>query len=349
MLKTLLSLPLWGRVIFGMGAAALISFCGIPFARRLAYKIGAMDVPEDDRRMHGQPIPRLGGVAIVFSFLTLTFLLVPMDSQMLRIVNGSVVILILGILDDIRRLKPLTKLLVQILAAIMAVSRENLINSLWLTPGVCLELGVLSWPVTVLWLVAVTNAVNFIDGLDGLAVGICSVSAGSMLAAALMLGQESHALVLAILLGACTGFLPWNFHPAKVFMGDTGATFLGFVLAGLSVKGLFQAETSAAVPVLILGIPVLDLCFAILRRACHGKNPMVADRGHIHHRLMDKGFSQRRSVLLLVVIQGTLGTAAVLLLRSSWAAALSTVLLAGSGLMPIFARNKTGTQGENVG
>ena len=168
---------------------------------------------------------------------------------------------------------------------------------------------------TVIWIVAITNAVNFIDGLDGLSVGVCGISCLSMAVIALSLGQSREALLLGALLGACAGFLPYNMNPAKIFMGDTGATFLGFVLACLSVSGLFKLYTvmSFAVPILVLGVPIFDISFAFVRRLWHHVSPMHADRSHIHHRLIDKGFNQRQSVAILYVVASLLGLCAVMI------------------------------------
>ena len=172
---------------------------------------------------------------------------------------------------------------------------------------------------TVFWIVLMTNAVNFIDGLDGLAVGVSGISTGTMLVIALLLGEESVAVILAALLGACIGFIPYNFNPAQIFMGDTGSTFLGFVLASISVQGLFKmyAVISFMVPFLILGVPFFDVSFAVIRRLAKGQNPMTADRGHIHHRLIDMGLSQKQSVAIVYMLTGVLGLAAVLLANNT--------------------------------
>ena len=180
------------------------------------------------------------------------------------------------------------------------------------------NLGWLSVPITIIWIVAITNAVNFIDGLDGLAVGVSAISTASLIVIALMVAEVNIAIILCALFGACLGFIPYNFNPAKIFMGDTGATFLGYILATLSVTGLFKmyAIISFAVPFLILGVPIFDICFAVLRRVAHGQSPMHADRGHIHHRLIDMGFSQKQSVAIAYMLTAILGLAAVLLTSS---------------------------------
>ena len=176
-------------------------------------------------------------------------------------------------------------------------------------------LGWLSVPVTVLWIVAITNSVNLIDGLDGLANGVSAISATTMLVIALVTAQNQVAIALAALVGACVGFMPYNMNPAKMFMGDTGATFLGYILATMSIQGLFKyyAVITFVVPFLILGLPIFDTTFAFIRRIAHGQSPMHADRGHIHHRLIDMGLNQKQAVATLYVISAILGLSAVVL------------------------------------
>ena len=165
------------------------------------------------------------------------------------------------------------------------------------------------------WIVGITNAVNLIDGLDGLACGVSTISSMTMLVIALTVAEPDVALLMAALAGGCIGFLPYNLNPAKIFMGDTGSTFLGFILATVSIEGLFKsyAIISFAVPFLMLGLPIFDTCFAILRRVSHGQSPMSPDRGHIHHRLIDMGFNQKQAVAVLYVISAILGLSAVVL------------------------------------
>ena len=191
-----------------------------------------------------------------------------------------------------------------------------------------LSLGIFAIPVTIIWIVALTNAVNFIDGLDGLSTGVCSISSLSMGIIALMLGQGSEAVVLGALLGACLGFLPYNFNPAKIFMGDTGATFLGFMLGCMAVTGLFKlyAVISFVVPILVLGVPLFDICFACIRRMWHHVSPMHSDRSHIHHRLIDSGFDQRQSVLILYIAASLMGILAVQVSTSGAGKALMVLI-----------------------
>ena len=205
-----------------------------------------------------------------------------------------------------------------------------------------LNLGWWSYPITIIWIVAITNAVNLIDGLDGLAVGVSAISTASITVIALMVAETNVAVVLAALFGACLGFIPYNMNPAKIFMGDTGATFLGYILATLSVTGLFKmyAIISFDEPFLILGVPIFDICFAFLRRIAKGQNPMKADRGHVHHRLIDMGFSQKQAVAISYMLAAILGLAAVLLTSSGELKALiliGTIFVVGAiGMRVIF-------------
>ncbi|MDD3164285.1 MAG: MraY family glycosyltransferase [Oscillospiraceae bacterium] len=310
------------RVFATILLAVVISFLATPIVKGLAYRVGAIDVPKDNRRMHKQPIPRMGGLAIFLAFLFSVLLFAEVDRQLKGILMGAVIIVVLGVLDDIMALPALPKFFVQIFAASIAVYHGCVIqfvsNFNIFSSSLYLNLGWLSIPVTVIWIVAITNAVNFIDGLDGLAVGVSAISSGTLLVIALMVSEGNVAIVIAALLGACIGFIPYNFNPAKIFMGDTGSTFLGYILATLSIQGLFKmyAIISFAVPFLILGVPIFDICFAFLRRIAKGQNPMIADRGHIHHRLIDMGFSQKQTVAIAYMMTAILGLAAVVLTTS---------------------------------
>lgn len=295
--------------------AAAISFCTTPLIKLLARKVGAMDVPKDERRMHHRPIPRMGGLAIFLGFIVSFLIFGEINREIQGILLGAVIIIILGVLDDILTLKALPKFLVQLVAAVIVVLHGCRIEHFL---GFSLPAW-LSYPISVIWIVAITNAVNFIDGLDGLAAGVSAISAGTMLVVALLLVPDGTAMISAILLagivGACIGFIPFNFNPASIFMGDTGSTFLGFMLASVSIFGLFKtyAVISFAVPFLVLGLPIFDICFAVIRRLAKGQSPMHADRGHVHHRLIDMGFSQKQAVAISYLLSAILGLSAVVL------------------------------------
>ena len=311
------------ELLLSVGGALLcafaVSFLMCPLVKSFAYKIGAIDVPKDNRRMHKKPVPRLGGLAIFLGFIVSMLLFVKVDHQLQGILLGASIIVVLGVVDDMSPLRAYFKFCVQIFAALVAVFHGVVIQTLS-NPNVFAEspywdLGWLSIPITVLWIVGITNAVNLIDGLDGLACGVSTISAISMLVIALLVSESDVALVMAALVGACLGFMPYNKNPAKMFMGDTGSTFLGYILATISIQGLFKyyAIVSFAVPFLILGLPMFDTLFAIIRRLAHGQNPMAPDRGHIHHRLIDMGLNQKQAVATLYVISAILGLSAVVL------------------------------------
>ncbi len=316
------SLPALGQMAAALVFAFLIAFLLTPIVKSLAFKVGAVDVPKDNRRMHKTPIPRMGGLAIFLGFLLSTLLFVELTQPVRGMLLGGIIIVILGIFDDIYALPALPKLFVQIAAALIAVFHGNVIQVLS-NPNVFSSepywvLGALSVPVTVIWIVAITNAVNLIDGLDGLAVGVATISSLTMLVIAMLVSDGLVAVIMAALAGACLGFMPYNANPAKIFMGDTGSTFLGFILATMSIQGLFKVYTiiSFAVPFLMLGLPIFDTCFAIFRRLSKGQNPMSPDRSHVHHRLIDMGCNQKQAVAVLYVISAILGLSAVVLTTS---------------------------------
>ena len=330
------------NVILRVGAALLVagvlSFLSTPLVKALAKKVGAMDVPKDSRRMHDHPIPRMGGLAIFIGFLLSALIFSPgIDRGLKSILLGAIVIVILGVFDDRNALGAKLKLVVQLIAAAIVVFYGDLridritnpfggsLYSYW-------DLGVFAYPITIIWIVAITNAVNFIDGLDGLACGVSCISSINLLVIALLVSDTRVAILMAALTGACLGFVPYNFNPAKIFMGDTGSTFLGFMLATVSITGLFKAYTaiSFVVPFLLLGLPIFDICFAVIRRVASGRSPMEADRGHFHHRLIDMGFSQKQSVAIAYVLTGILGLAAVLLTVSG---AMKTLIMLGAILV----------------
>ncbi|MDR0491262.1 MAG: undecaprenyl/decaprenyl-phosphate alpha-N-acetylglucosaminyl 1-phosphate transferase [Oscillospiraceae bacterium] len=307
------------RIGIAVASALAISFASTPAVKWLAHRVGAVDVPKDARRVHLRPMPRLGGLAIFIGFLISVVLFADITQQIRGILLGLVVIVIVGVIDDIMPLPALLKFAVQIVAALIAVF-HGVVIEVFSNPFVFssiefVELKFLSIPITVIWIVAITNSVNLIDGLDGLAVGVSTISSIVMLVISLMVSDLNVAVVLAALAGACLGFIPYNFNPAKIFMGDTGALLLGYTLSTISILGLFKlyAVVSFAVPFLVLAVPLFDISFAFLRRLLKGQNPMSADRGHVHHRLIDMGLSQKQSVVILYIISGLLGLAAVVI------------------------------------
>lgn len=305
-----------------IGTTAVVSLIMTPIVKFLAPKLGAMDIPKDERRVHDHPIPRLGGLAIFIAFLAGVLIYVDIDYQIQGILIGAVIIVILGVIDDIVALSAKVKLVGQIAAAVVVVLYGVKIE----TVGLVFEslgfwnLGFLSIPITIIWIVGVTNSVNLIDGLDGLACGVSTIASVTMLVVAMTVVEEDFTvpLILAALVGACLGFLPYNFNPAKIFMGDTGALFLGYILSTISVLGLFKFYTvvSVVVPFLALGLPIVDTASAIIRRVARGQSPMAPDRGHLHHKLLDSGLNQKQAVAVLYALSALLGVAAVMMSAS---------------------------------
>lgn len=310
--------------------AFAFSFAATPIVFRLAYKIGAIDVPKDGRRVHDKPIPRLGGLAIVFGFIVSICCFANFSKELIAMLAGSFLIVAMGVVDDCKDLAAKKKFLIQIIAALIVVIGGDIRITVFTNPNVFSSNPYLVLPwwlsitASVLWIVFITNAVNFIDGLDGLAAGVSAIMSVSLVFIALRVQEYSTAIIGLALMGACFGFLPFNFNPAKIFMGDTGSTFLGFVLATLSIQGVFKsyAIITFAVPLLILGLPLFDAVFAMVRRIYKGQSPMKADRGHLHHRLIDMGFSQKQTVFILYSISGVLGITAVVLAESGTLRAL---------------------------
>ncbi|MBQ9044758.1 MAG: undecaprenyl/decaprenyl-phosphate alpha-N-acetylglucosaminyl 1-phosphate transferase [Oscillospiraceae bacterium] len=311
----------WMKLVAVIIVAFLISFGTTPIVKAFATKVGAMDVPRDARRVHDHPIPRMGGLAIFLGFLLSVLLFVDITREVRGILLGLVLIVATGILDDIVSLNAWIKLGAQLLAAVIAVLHGVVIH-FFMHPNVFLEgnvlnIGWFAYPITVLWIVGITNSVNLIDGLDGLAVGVSTISCITILVAVLLTGgvDPSVPLLVAALAGSCIGFMPYNLNPAKIFMGDTGSLMLGYTLATVSVLGLFKFYTlvTFVVPVLALAVPLSDTVFAFCRRIIHGQSPFKADRGHFHHKLMDLGLNQKQAVAILYAISAILGLAAVTL------------------------------------
>ncbi len=350
--RILASQDIW-YVLLALLTAAIISCVFTPLVKVLSVKYGAVDVPKDGRRMHDHPIPRMGGLAIFFGFLAAVLVFVPLDTEKKGMLLGAVIIVVLGVLDDKYALPAKPKFLVQIVAALIAVMAGNRIevlsnpnifsaNEVW-------QLGWLSYPITVIWIVAITNAVNLIDGLDGLACGVSTISSATMLIIARQVSEQLDVeVMMAALVGACIGFLPYNFNPAKIFMGDTGSTFLGFIMATVSVNGMFKQYTiiSFVVPFLMLGLPIFDVCFAVVRRVSHGQSPMQPDRGHVHHRLIDMGFSQKQAVGVLYVISAILGLSAVVLTTGGAARAMLFLVAMGVAVAVAWRVFLVGPSGE---
>lgn len=326
-------------IIFAL--AFIVAFASTPIAKKLAFKAGAIDIPKDDRRMHRRPIARFGGLAIVSGFLisilfnVLGALLgvkgnyyMP-DKQFIGLIAGIIVIEISGVLDDIKPLRARTKLGFQVLAALIVVlsgTKIEILTNPFSTSHVATLNTWISYVITVIWIIGITNALNLIDGLDGLAAGVASISSLSLFFVAVIYNRWDMAILTAALAGGALGFLPYNFNPAKIFMGETGSAFLGFTLAVISVQGTLKAYAAIAIaaPIMVLALPLFDTVFAISRRVLKHKPVMQADRGHLHHRLIDRGLTQRQSVAIMYSISAVLGLCAVVLADKG---ALSAIIL----------------------
>lgn len=318
-------------IIAALVLAGLIAFTTTPAVSVLAYKIGAIDVPLDERRMHKKPTPRIGGLAIFAGFVVATLVFCDVTPELVAIYIGGLIIVAVGVIDDVFRINAWIKLAAQIGVALIAVSQGVVVEFINLF-GTYITFGAWSIPITVLWIVGLTNAINLIDGLDGLACGVSAICSTSLLLVMILKGEYFAAMLTAIVVGSCLGFLPFNSNPAKIFMGDTGAMFLGYTMAVISVSGVFKLHTviSFIVPLSIFGLPICDTAFAFIRRILHGKSPFSADRGHLHHRLIDMGFNQKQSVRILYAICAILGTSAIMFTEEHFTRA---IIIIAAGLV----------------
>ncbi len=319
-----------------------IAFAITPVVKRFAIRVGALTEP-NSRSVHTVPTPHLGGMAIFVAFAAATALFGRFPQRELYgILAGGAFSIVLGTIDDFRPLAPRTKLLGQVLIAAFAVLTGVRIDFLTNPLGGLLLLGKLSGIFTVIWIVSFMNVVNFIDGIDGLAAGVSSIAALTLLFVAFRQGQAFAVVLTAALAGSALGFLKYNFNPAKIFMGDAGANFLGFTLAAISIEGTFKSAATVAiiVPVLALGLPIFDTFFAIVRRLWNGKPVGVADRGHLHHRLLDMGLSQRQTCYVMYGISILLGLAAVSLTVVQVRDAVFILGFVGTGIL--VAARRTG-------
>lgn len=295
-----------------VGAASLLaSLLLTPIAARAAATMGWLDSP-GVRKIHSRPVAYLGGAAIFFSlfagFLVLLLLardpaasLSELDPRVLSLLAGAGLLFVVGLVDDVRTIRPRVKLVAQITAALVVCASGITIDRIHLTDGLALEFGHLAVPITILWIVGITNAVNLIDGMDGLASGLSAVACAAIGWIAYQSGLYTAAAMLAALLGALLGFLPYNLYPARIFLGDSGSMLLGFLLSSTAVLCAAKAATvvGIALPLVALGIPIFDTLFAMMRRILEGRSLFSADRNHIHHRLLALGFGQTRIVMLL--------------------------------------------------
>ncbi len=338
-------------IFFPFIISVMLSYVLTPFAKKVAYKIGAIDIPKDGRRVHDKPIPRLGGLAIYLAILVAFILFSKMPrAEMWGIVIASSVIFFTGVIDDVRPLSAKLKLLLQILAACVVMYFGIRIKG-FANPFNKMEyisLGYLAYPVTLFWIVGITNTLNLIDGLDGLAAGISAISASALAYVALLNGWNDTAITTVIVAGACIGFLPYNFNPATIFMGDGGSLLLGFILSTISVTGTLKSATALTivVPIIVLGVPIFDTSFAIFRRLITRKPIMEADKGHLHHRLLTIGYDQKGAVIRLYLISVLFGVGAAFIDIGSVKAAVISLLMGVALIGTPIA--KTGLHGEKI-
>ena len=339
---------MWGDIAIAFMLAFITTFVITPYTIKLAQKVGALDTPKDERRINKTTMPRLGGLAVIAGFIiSIVYLIIILsieksinlleDNMYIKLIGfliGGLIIGIICFIDDLRDLPPLVKLAAQITAAVIVVCFglriENVNIPFFSYVGLPNAFSII---LTIGWIVGVTNAINLIDGLDGLSSGIALISCTSMLIIFALNGSPLIAILLiTALAGALSGFLPFNFNPAKTFMGDAGSNFLGYSLSVISIFGVAKTYTLIVIvaPLIILGLPVLDTLVAIFRRIIKGKSLkaiMQADKGHLHHKLLKQGFTQREAVLIMYAITAALGLFAIILLDSGIWKALSFLIL----------------------
>lgn len=288
------------RIILMVFVTFLFATCITPFVKKIAFHIGAVDLP-NARKVHKKPMPRLGGLAIYFGFLLGYMLFGTHSETMNSILIGSFIIVLTGVIDDVKPLKASHKFIGQLVATCIVVFYGNILLKDISAFGLYFDFGNLSYPITIFFILGCINCMNLIDGLDGLASGISSIYFLTIGIIATMQGKNGLDFVLTfIMLGSTLGFLVHNFNPASIFMGDSGSMFLGFIIAVISLLGFKNVTmTSLIIPLLILAIPILDTIFAIIRRTLKGESISTPDRFHIHHQLLNHNFSQRATVLII--------------------------------------------------
>ena len=330
------------RIIEALVISIGVAFVTCPLSIRLAHKLGVIDKPKDARRVHKKPIPRFGGMAIFLGSMAAMLIPAGMNDKIKVAMIGGLLMYLLGITDDILDIKPVVKFLGQLIIAsgVYALGvRITFISNYFGAAvtdshaNVILSTGV-AYIITVLWIVGITNAVNLMDGLDGLAAGSVAIMSLCLAYIAYIhgarLGSMPVCIALVAVAGGCIGFLPYNFSPAKTFMGDGGALYLGYMIAVLSVISPLKRATvvGALIPMLTLAVPIFDTLFAMLRRALKHESIMHADKGHLHHHLMAAGFGQRRSVLIMYGIVGIMGEVAILISRELYKDAIPLFMIA---------------------
>jgi UDP-GlcNAc:undecaprenyl-phosphate GlcNAc-1-phosphate transferase len=344
-----------GTLLFILAAlvvAAVLSFALTPLAGRLARRVRAMDHPDAERRVHVSPVPRAGGLAIALAFVLVAAAAIAISSatgavpqgrsvqpiQLGVLFTGVLFAAVTGFLDDRYQVRARWQLVVQVLLAVLAVLGGVTINFVNdpLGDGVIRFDPLFASLVTVVWIIGMINSINFIDGLDGLSSGVGVIAALTLGVISLTgnINQPLVALLCAVLIGSLAGFLPWNFHPARIFVGTSGVYVIGFALAVLSILG----TAKVAVALLVLGVPIIDTFWIIVRRLAARRSPFTPDRGHLHHRLLDLGLSHRNAVLLIYGICGALAVLSLVLSGAGQLYAFLGILLGGGVVLAFLTR-----------
>lgn len=339
---------MWGDIAITFLLAFITAYVCTPYTVRLARKVKALDIPKDRRKVHKKVMPRLGGIAIVLGFLvSAIYLIIVMiiekkldifeDNYYIELIGFFVGVIILEIFcyfDDTKGIRPIVKLIGQLLAALIVVFSGTVIDKIVIPSSNTIILNEVFLKIfTVVWIIGITNAINLIDGLDGLSTGISLISSICLMIIFIINNSPMLSIILATALaGSLLGFLPFNFNPARTFMGDTGSNFIGFTLSVISIMGVAKTYTAIIIvaPLLVLALPIFDTSFAIIRRIVREKSIKAvfkADRGHLHHKLIDRGYTQKQAVFILYGISATFGLFAIILLESGLWKAMSFALL----------------------
>lgn len=337
---------MWGDIAIAFLIAFITSYVFTPFSVRLAKKVKAVDIPKDKRKIHKKLMPRLGGIAIIIGFSVSTIYLIAemtlegklniiSDESYKKILGFFIAMFILEIfcyLDDTKGIKPIVKLVGQVCAAVIVIKSGIVIDKIAIGEENFITNELFLNIFTIIWIVGITNAINLMDGLDGLSTGLSLIASICLMIIFIIKDSPIISVIFATALaGALSGFLPFNFNPARTFMGDTGSNFIGFTLGIISIMGVAKTYTAIiiAAPILILALPIFDMFFAIIRRIVKNKSikaVFIADREHLHHKLIDKGYTQRQAVAILYGISAILGLFAIILIESGIWKAMSFLL-----------------------
>lgn len=311
-------------IIFSM----IVSLILTPIVIKVSHKLGIVDQP-NFRKVHTKPISVLGGTVILLSFLVGIWLGHPIETEVKPLVIGSVLIYLVGLIDDIYDLKPIMKLLGQVIAALVVVYYGVTIDFISLPIDSTIHFGIFGIPITVIWIVAITNAINLIDGLDGLASGVSMIALMTIGFIAILQANIFIIMICSVLIGALLGFLFFNFHPAKIFLGDSGALLVGFIVGFLSLLGFKNITfVSLFFPIVILAVPFIDTLFAMIRRVKKGQHIMQADKSHLHHKFLELGYSHRQTVLLIYSIAILFSLSSIILyLSQPWGVFMMLILI----------------------